>query len=455
MPTPSAIEGEVGFAVQSAKGTSPTTFYMMKLTRFTWTPDAVDDDEGEAEIGGEMDVAPAERYGYRGATFSGEGRARPGNLGFILRAFGCTPDDGQFIIYPGVNDTIRVTDAGGGPVDVNIVTGAGASAAYFTPYTATAFATHLEAALDGNTTLTATYTASQDGVDYKWDIEASGATLSLHWSHTNSNMESLLGFSDALDDTGATTYEADDPSDWAIQHVFTPIATGSSFPWIGVLDKFDQSATLDNILYDARVNRISFDEADEDVVRFSFEGRALNFKAAIGSEVETADAAGLSTPNTSKGTLYFGSENYKMGRLSTEFRWEERVIPALVQLNPEELVPGRRAASGNADIYLGAESTLWKKVYYGGASGTEPSTTIEERALNAKFQSGQAVSGLNGTTEDFYAVTIHSEESRCLTYPVDKSGDDPVMGGLTFQIDKGERGWAIALTNNYATGYYD
>lgn len=70
-----------------------------------------------------------------------------------------------------------------------------------------AIKTALEAAGDS------TYTVAQDTTTGKIKITSNGAgggnIFSLMWSHASTTMESVLGFSNASDDTGALTYTAD------------------------------------------------------------------------------------------------------------------------------------------------------------------------------------------------------------------------------------------------------
>lgn len=119
------------------------------------------------------------------------------------------PDADMFTFTTASNDVIRVTDDGGGPVDVSITTGAGSTITSGTAYRFDDVAAGLKAVLDGNATLSQTYTVTFDETTRKFTIAHGGATLSLHWSHANSTIEATIGFSDAADDTGATTYTAD------------------------------------------------------------------------------------------------------------------------------------------------------------------------------------------------------------------------------------------------------
>lgn len=459
MPTPSSLEGTVGIAVQSALGTPATAFKTVKMLRFSWTPDVTGDEEGEPEIGGSMDVAAAMRYGHQGATFTGELRFRPGNAGLILRAFGMAADDGKYVFYPGVNDTIVVKEDAGAFVPVNILTGTGHSAVAYTPYTAVQVGTHLKAVLDANTTLAGTYTVSFAANKFTIAVAGGPTGLTLGWTQAACNMGELLGFNTSADDTGAATYTGDYNADWAIRHVFTPIAGQTNFPWLTFYDSMDGNNTLDTLLYDARVRSVTLNAEANNVLRVTFEGRAMNFQDATGSETFTADDVLCTEPTTSNslGSLYFPTENYCMQRLSAELTWAENILPCLTDMAPAEIVAGRRSAKGSADVMLGAEASagLFRKVYYGSSAGTEPSTTIVQQMMHVDLRAGQPITNLNVTNPEYYGVILHSEETRLLTYPLEKSGDAPITGGLTFQIYKGATAWCLVLVNNYATGYYD
>lgn len=176
--TPSSMEGEVGFALQAAKGTAASAFYMAKLTSFKWAPDVVTD-EGEPEIGGDLDVGEAERFGHKGATFEGEARLRPGHLGLLLNGYGMQHRSGGFIFWDGVNDQIKITD-GGGTATLDIITHGGLVAG--TVYTGAQVATALQAAANADATLEGTYTitaADPDGTLYTAALNAAEMNLML------------------------------------------------------------------------------------------------------------------------------------------------------------------------------------------------------------------------------------------------------------------------------------
>lgn len=569
MADSSSIEGEVGFAIQTAKGNPATTFDMVYLTRFRWGPDVIQDEEGEPEIGGDMDVSPAERYGHRGITFEGEARFRPGHLGRVLRLFGMQCQDGGFVLWDGVNETISVTDDGGGPVTVDLISGTGASAEEGVVYTAAEMCTHIKAALDGDTTLSQTYTVTytdnkftiahagatlslhwtttpmianllgydhsaddtgatsyvadearvvdgrwsfRDGVNdvirvtddgggpvdvdilagdeailskrvpysawvvcaglkavldgdttltqtyvvtydadtNKFTITHGGSTLSLHWTHANSNMQESLGFDDTADDTGSTSYTGDNAILPAKRHYFSVYPTQSSFPWGSILDKMNQDAELDSVIADARVARVRIDARDEDVLRMTFSGRGLDVTDAAGSEVENAEEDNIATPNTKAGSLTFGTTtDYEMSDLGLEFSWTETPKPRLCQSGPGTILAGRRVGRGESTIWLGTEAdgAVFRATYYGSTTGTGPSTTIVQRPLDVRFDSGQAITGPVGVTE-YYGVRFESDECRMLAYPVEKSGDSPEAATLTFQVAKQTDVWGITLIND-------
>lgn len=455
MTTPSGDEGYVGFAVQAAKETAASAFYGILHTSFSWEPQIVQDEEPEAEIGATgIDVAKPERFGHEGATFRGELRMRPGNAGFILRAFGMTATEGPFVIIPTVNDVIRVTDDGGGPVDVNIVTGTGASLEYLTAYTGAEIASGLEDALDGDTTLSETYTCSF--TSNKFTIGHAGSTLSLHWTSEPLTAK-WLGYDYAADDTGSTSYQADNDSNWPNHHVFAPIDAVADFEWMTILDKFNDNADLDTLLIDARVNSVTFTADANGLVRMSYEGIALSFEDAAGSETSTADASTIGTPNTGNddGYVIMNQVAYWAASFETTLQWEQTTLPRLAQMGPEEITASRRRIGGTMDIYFGADDgVMWRKAYYGGASGTTFSTDIVQEPLAVQFCAGQDTP--TGTDAPLpYSVIFSMYHTNILTYPLEKAGGDPVDAGMTFMVSRDSIDWGIVFVNGYAANYYD
>ena len=455
MTTPSGDEGYVGFAVQSAKETAATAFFGIYHTSFSWEPQIVQDEEPESEIGAAgIDVAKPERFGHEGAAFRGELRFRPGNAGFILRAFGMTATEGPFVIIPTVNDTIRVTDGGGGPVDVNIVTGTGATLEYLTAYTDTNITAGLKAVLDADTTLSGTYTVTF--TSNKFSIAIDSGTFTLHWTD-EPETAAWLGYDSSADDSGAGPFVGDNDANWPNHHVFAPIDSAASFPWMTILDKFNSSADLDTILIDARVNSITFTADANGLVRMSYEGIALDFQDASGSETSTADAATISTPNTGSddGYVYMEGAAYWVAGFETTLQWEPTVLPRLTQPGPEEVSAARRRVGGNLDIYFGADDgEMFRKAYYGSASGTEFSTTIVQEELGIKFCAGTDTP--SGTDAQLpYSVIFSIAECNILGYPLEKTGGEPVDAGMTFMASRESTDYGIVLINGYAADYYD
>lgn len=215
-PTQSSVGGSVGLGYQLNKDTVPTTFNLFDVTGFTDQIDWVESEQ-EDEIGGNLDEATPTRYGHQGVLVTGEGRARVGNGVGIVPGFGMRDAGGGIRIFTGVNDVIRVTDEGGGPVDVNLLTGTGFTLVAGTLYNPTEFAAGLKAVLDADTTLSQTYTVTYDAVTGKWTIEHAGTTLELHWSTGTKVQEmlgNLLGYDVTADDTGATSYVGDYARDY-------------------------------------------------------------------------------------------------------------------------------------------------------------------------------------------------------------------------------------------------
>ncbi len=578
--TPNSVEGSVGFALQSAKAAYAAAFYMAKLTRFKWTPDRVTD-KGEPEIGGDLDVGKAEAFGHKGATFEGEGRLRPGHLGLPMRMFGLQHRSGGFIFWDGVNETISVTDDGGGPVTVDLITGGGlvAGTAYtgaqvavalktaldanatlsqtytvtystttqkFTiahggstlslhwtttpmmanllgfahaaddtgattytsdeardatgrwtfrdavndtirvtddgggpvdvdmlsstayklaakvPYNAWTVCAGLKAVLDADTTLTQTYVVTYSLATHKFTIAHGGATLTIAWDHTNSNIEDDLGFSNAGADSGAVTYTADYTIWPACRHYLTPYAGSTNFPWGGILHKIDESSTLNTRLRDCRVNKLGLKAEPDAPLRFTFSGRALYFQDALGSETETDESTALGTPNTDDGAVSFGgTDDYPLESLNLDLSWAEELEPALCQGAPRSIDVKARTVEGTAKVALGAESSAgaFRATYYGAAAGTAPSNTIVERALDIRFDSGTAVSGAMGAgqandTAEYYGLRIEAPECQMMTYDIEQSGDNPIAADLALHITREASDWGITLINNEDRSLY-
>lgn len=574
--SPSSMEGEVGFAIQSVKGTAASAYYNAKLTRFRWTPDVVTD-EGEPEIGGDLDVGLAERFGHKGATVEGEGRFRPAHLGLLLRGYGMQHQSGGLIFWDGVNDqikitddggtvtldiitdgglvagtvytpdqvataiaamatangtlsgtyvasystttlkftigvsrgsaaltlvwsdshltqqladllgyattddsgstsyasdeardytgrwsfrdarndTIRVTDAGGGPVDVDILSSTGYKLTARVPYNAWNVCGALKAVLDANTTLSGTYTVTYSVATHKFTIAATGGTLSLFWSHSNSNLEDDLGYAVGADDTGNTSYTADYTIWPAARHLFTPYAASSSFPWLSCLDSFDSAATLNTKIKDLRISKLTIVAEPDSPVRLQFSGRALYYADASGAETETDDGVTVGTPNTCDGQVNYGStDDYPLASLNFETSWDEEVEPALGTGQPRSVVPRRRTTGATAKVYFGSESGagVFRSVFYGSSVGTAPSNTIVSRALDALFLSGTAVSGVmapgqSSATADYYGIRIEAPEAQMMSYGLEKSGDALVAADLAVHITRESTDWGITLIN--------
>ncbi len=229
------------------------------------------------------------------------------------------------------------------------------------------------------------------------------------------------------------------------QHTFTPFATPSSFPYLTILDKFDGAATLDVLLSDIWLNSLTITANERDALRLEFEGRALNFTTTIGAPTLNDESAGLVTPNTAKGTLTLDAAAYKLNSLSLNLAWGEALATSLTDPVLEQVIVQGRNVTGNADAFLGAESGLFEDVYMNG--GATPSTALFTGDLDAKFESG--AEPLTGPAP--YYVQLALAETRFLTYPLGQSGDDPVRGGLTFQVTRETTDWEIIIQNAMAT----
>jgi hypothetical protein len=242
----------------------------------------------------------------------------------------------------------------------------------------------------------------------------------------------LKGFGLSCSTAGADPY----------QHTFTPLTSASSFPYLTFIDKFDASATLDVLLRDVWLNTLTITANERDALRLEFEGRALYFTTTLGSPTLNDEPAGLLTPNTAKGSLQLDSTDYKLNTLTLNMNWGEALASSLTVAELEQVIVQGRNISGNADAFLGAETGLFEDVYLGG--GAVPDTAIHEGDLEAMFESGGEP--LTGPLP--YYVKLALAETRFLTYPLGQSGDDPVRGGLTFQVTRETTDWEIELQND-------
>lgn len=263
-----------------------------------------------------------------------------------------------------------------------------------------------------------------------------GATIRGAMRFRPGNVARLLkGFGMSLATLGSDPY----------QHTLTPVTSVANFTYLTFLDKFDAASTLDVQLRDVWLNRLRVIANERDALRLEFEGRALYFTTTIGSPTLNDEPAGLLTPNTTKGTLEVDAAAYKLNTLTVEYTWGEALASSLCNPELEQIIVQGRNVTGNADVYLGANSGLFEDIYLGGS--TTPSTAIPEVDLDAQFESG--AEPLTGTAP--YYVRLLLPETRLLTYPLPQSGDDPVRGGMTFQVSRVSSDWEIELQNGVAS----
>lgn len=204
--TPSGMAATIGVAKAADKDSYVTAFLGLKLTDFDHDTNPVTN-EGEApEIGdARIDAAAIERLGFEAGTLTMSGKFRTENQGHLLQLYGCQVQSGGFIVWPGVNETISVTDAGGGPTEVDLIDDSTAVAG--TAYSGTEFAALLQVAL--NAIMTQVWTVVYSTTTKKFTIGCDGATCSLHWT-TTPMMANLLGYEEGADDTGSLSYEGDE-----------------------------------------------------------------------------------------------------------------------------------------------------------------------------------------------------------------------------------------------------
>ena len=555
-PTPSSKEGTIAVGKQSAKGTAATAVSQFLLTSLSAPPQVIRVDP-QPEIGsGSLSRGQARRIGHEGANLSLSGLWRSGHLAHVLHNYGLTPYIGGFVFYTGVNDTISVTDDGGGPATVNILTGGGLTSGVF--YSGAEVAAALKTALDADATLSQTYTVAFSTSTLKFTISHGGSTLSLHWT-TTPMMANQLGFDHAADDTGETSYASDEARDvmgrhssrdgdnegivvtddgggpatvdvlsgtgavlvkripyspWGVcaglkavldndatltqvytvtysattnkytvanagstltipwtnasctiatdlgfstddsgattytgdlaivrapKAIFAPNDVGTTYPWYTYLDKMDNTGMLDLIFYDARLHALNFEAGSNAELTFTAEGKALKWKEATGSEVVTAEA-GLDVPNTADaaGHVKMAGADYRIMESTWALAWEPRIEPQQVHGEAYSVTPGENSVTATFLVGLGADNgDVYRKTFFGSASGTEYSNTVVEEAVDVMYVGGQDVTGQTNSTER-YAWRFEADEAQLEDYPINQEGNTLLQGNLALNIQPGE-----------------
>ena len=580
IPSLSGTEGVVGFGMQADKDTPATDIYNMLMLDCNVGLDVVEADDVD-EIGGDLDESAPERYGHQGVPVDGQMRCRPYHMGLVLQAYGLKDVSGGLRIYTGVNDKIRVTDDGG-TVTVNILTGTGATLVAGEVYTPTEFAAGLKAALDGDTTLSETYTVTYSTSTNKWTISHAGSTLSLLWdtgadsavkllghtlgfvvsaddtgstsyesdvardytgrwkfkegehdtirvtddggsasvdilagdgavlldgpgynawqvcaglqaafdgdttltegytvtfdestnkftiandgttlelnmTHVDNNIDVELGYT-ATEHTGATTYTSDNAILPAAKHTFHPQAS-ENYPYASILDQYATGSFA--VLAEAvRLLRLEFDMAERSPVTLAFSGRGINRGDPSGSEVEHADTGNFTSVNTATGHVRFydpasAPEAYRAISMNTVFETAELIEPQLTAVAPYNIAPGRRSANGTMTIGLGAEDSggAVRAALYGADAGTEPSNTIVVRAMDVMFNSGQTVPSQVGTTEK-YGLQFEAKEVHLRNFNLDRLGGGFEQGTFDLRYTRKNDEWYITLVNDAPDALY-
>ena len=192
---------------------------------------------------------------------------------------------------------------------------------------------------------------------------------------------------------------------------------------------------------------------ERSVVTMSFTGRGLNRGDPGGSEVETEDTSNFTAVNTATGHVRFwdptaAPESYRCTAMNIVFEWAESIEPELTAIAPYNIAPGRRSANGTMTIGLGAEDSggAVRAALYGSDSGTEPSNTIVQRAIDVLFNSGQTVPSQVGTTEK-YGLQFEAREVHLRNFNVDRLGAGYEQGTFDLRFTRLSEAYYITLIN--------
>ena len=104
-------------------------------------------------------------------------------------------------------------------------------------------------------------------------------------------------------------------------------------------------------------------------------------------------------------------------------------------------------------IHQNEMAEIYRKVFFGSGSGTEPSTITVQEALDIFYQSGSVVPGQAGSQERF-AYRLECDEANLTNYPLPQSGGDLLHGDLTAEISRESGDWSVGLVNNMPFGSY-
>jgi len=342
-----------------------------------------------------------------------------------------------------------ITDAGGGPVNVDILSGAGAVAVAKEPYSPWATCAVIKAALDGDTTLTGEYTITYSAATNKYTIATDSGTLTIPWTNAANTIADELGFT--ADDADATTYTGDVAMRRPAKQLFVPYDSGDDFPYHAILDRVDPAGNLDLAFRGVRVNELTVEAEDKADLKLSWAGKALDWGQAPGGETLVDEEVGTATPNTYDplGHIKLGGADFRIATSTTTLRWDEQVEPQQCEGEPYSVEPVERSAEVVMDVYLGSRDggEIYRKVFFGGAAGTEPSTTEITEALDICYQSGAVVPGQLGSTERF-AFRLECDEATLTNYTLPQTGGDLLHGDLTAEISRESGDWSIGLVNN-------
>jgi len=349
----------------------------------------------------------------------------------------------------GINDGIVITDNGGGPFTVSVIGGTGSICTARYPLSPFSVGAALKAVLDNQGTLDGVYTVTYDTSTNLYTIETDSVSLDIDWTDAACTISDDLGFT--ADDTGATTYTADDAKVKANKHLFVPIDVGADFPHYTFRNQVDPAAWLDLIYKASRLSSLTIEGADKAELTINFSGQAVTWKQVEAETLNvTAEQTGVVAPNTldAYGHTELDGTAFRIAASSIEMTWDVQVEPQQCEGEPYNIEPNERSCNVTIDVYLGArEGEIYREIFFGAIDGNSPSTTPVEKTLDLFYASGTVVPGQTGSTERF-AFRLEADEANLMNRTTPQAAGDLVHGDLTCELERDSTGWMIGLVNN-------
>jgi hypothetical protein len=231
-------------------------------------------------------------------------------------------------------------------------------------------------------------------------------------------------------------------------HTFK-IAARDVAAWLSIMHRLGEgSDQFERKAKDARVSQLTL-RAGRDGLDMDFEGMALSEAQSAGSETVTTDTNVPFMPNSGSLTLTVSATNIVAACKSNE----------MVIANPLSRDENFLFSFGNADLpQTGMSITgtigdidisydLYKRLHWGGTSGTGIVNTPVEGALSYTYQSAVNISGAAVP----YSLNVSVPTAMITMGQFQAQDDNLVRGALTWEmVDTGTEPITITLSNGQA-----